>query len=249
MTNTIEAPYADKSAIPHYLSKTLLSTWTQAEPDDSVTAGHQVHLGAAGTRYRFQCKLAGQDGPCEHVMKPHPQGWFKRPKFVVVPDAVLITTDTEAQKSHQFLQAFHDWMLQNAWHTEQALYQQTDCIHPSTWVTTFMYFCFQCMLYWFHYFRFRPKLLLSNADVLTHALSCQLLTSSDQVISLDGFATSVYRGVSEGVDEFFRQRPRVSTYLRSKIHFYTSDLLREACTSCIPVTAVAQQHIMLIMED
>ena len=82
MTNTIEPPYADKRAIPHYRTCPKHYCRHGHRQNQTTESQHQAHLGAEGTRYRFQCKLAGQDGPCEHVMKPPPQGWFKRPKFV-----------------------------------------------------------------------------------------------------------------------------------------------------------------------
>lgn len=117
VANSIGTPFSEKGPTVHYLSKALLCTWTQGEADHAVTAGGQIHLQS----YRFQAKLGGQPRICEHLLKPSPQGFFKRPNFVFVSDRLVQPQpDLDAEASMQLLQGAHDFCLHHAWCEKQA---------------------------------------------------------------------------------------------------------------------------------
>ena len=105
--NALSTPWSDCQSVAHFIPKSKLCTYTQGERDDVVTANGPVHL----RHYAFQLRLFGQVEAMEWVLRPGPQGFFKRIAFALSPDRNRFDDALVTSTSMGLWQALRDFML------------------------------------------------------------------------------------------------------------------------------------------
>ncbi|CAK0812479.1 unnamed protein product, partial [Prorocentrum cordatum] len=183
LMNAMVTPWSDGKDQSHCVPRSKLCTYTQAERDDIITATGPVHLRS----YSFQFKLFGQLEGAEWVMRPGPQGFFKRVSFSVSPDNNPWDDRVHASMSMGLLQGLHDWMFRGP-------FKQPCYLHLSGQTQTFLRIVLQAIRDWIKEKEesgvdvskwFKIKLGFAFSDILRNGSSTmrqvQFLTSLSKV--------------------------------------------------------------------
>ena len=106
----IATPWSESGTSNVYISRSKLCTFSQGERDDVLTANGALHLRS----YSFQLKACGQLEPMEWLLRPGPQGWFKRPCLRVSMGHNEHINDFPAEYATGLIQALHDFQFLQA---------------------------------------------------------------------------------------------------------------------------------------
>ena len=95
------------STAAQLLPCTKMNTYTQGEPDDSITGQGVMHWHG----YAFQHKVAGHPEVIEYIMRPAAHGFQKRFHVTFTPNRAYSCEERDAENAQHAIEALHTWMF------------------------------------------------------------------------------------------------------------------------------------------